>query len=370
MSGERVDFAVVGGGIVGVLVAREISHRAPRASVALVERDAVGSGASRRSAGLHFPRGASERVRAMARYSETFYRRLVEVWPTQDRAGHLVHPLPIRPLPMAVVALAERTALLREHYLDSAALTEATDVPGLPGFLAPLPARTRLWRGRGCQYADVGALVRALTDALPDRVRIKEGVRVTTVEHGRTAGVRLRLGNGDELSAGHVVLAPGPWLTDPAWRELVAPLGARVKKVVALHLDGPPARDAPVVVFENEDAFLLPLRERGQWLFSYTCRQWDVDPDASPTGLSAHDLREAGAVLRRYAPRLAEAPAAGRVFCDAYSAGREPEIRDLGGDGRLLFAGAANGSGYRLGPAIAARVADELALPTAPRSDS
>ncbi|MCO6717110.1 FAD-binding oxidoreductase, partial [Streptomyces sp. CHB19.2] len=76
-------------------------------------------------------------------------------------------------------------------------------------------------------------------------------------------GVRLELGTGGDLSVGHVVLAPGPWLSAPAWKHLVAPLGARVKKVVALHIEVPPAPGDGAVVFQDEDAFLLPYHERG-----------------------------------------------------------------------------------------------------------
>src|SRR4051812_34745105 len=70
----HVDFAVVGGGIIGATIARELVLRAPHARVLVLEKDAVGSGASRRSAGLHFPRGATERVRHMASYSQAYYR--------------------------------------------------------------------------------------------------------------------------------------------------------------------------------------------------------------------------------------------------------------------------------------------------------
>jgi hypothetical protein len=38
----------------------------------------------------------------------------------------------------------------------------------------------------------------------------------------------------------------------------------------------------------------------------------------------------------------------GRVFCDAFSRTGEPVVLDRAG--RVVFAGAANGSGYRLAP--------------------
>jgi len=66
--------------------------------------------------------------------------------------------------------------------------------------------------------------------------------------------------------------------------------------------------------------------------------------------------------LERYLPELADAASSGRVFCDAYSPTGEPCVRTLDQAGRIVFAGAANGSGYRLAPAIASEAADLLHL--------
>jgi glycine/D-amino acid oxidase-like deaminating enzyme len=181
--------------------------------------------------------------------------------------------------------------------------------------------------------------------------------------HSTGDGVRLRLGTGETVTAGRIVLAPGPWLTAEAWSGLVAPLGARVKKVVALHVRRRPEPGDSGVLFQQEDAFLLPLPGRGHWLFSYTCAEWDADPDSPSTGLTERNLSDAREILRRYAPEMADACTSGRVFYDAYSGTGEPLVRPLGEGGRVVFAGAANGSGYRLAPAIAAEAADLLELP-------
>ena len=347
--GTDVDIAVVGAGIVGCLVARTMAARAPERSVMVLDRDAVGSGASRRSAGLHLPRGATPRVRRMAGYSQDFYHRLALAAPT----------LPIHQIRMSVLAPRESAPRLHEAYLDSARLTRTDAVPGGD---VQLPAGMAAWTGDGCQYADVHALCQALARELRPRVAVREGVAVEAVDPA-DGHVVLRLGTGETLTAGRVVLAPGPWLAGKAWHHLVAPLGVRVKKVVALHVERPAAAGDRVVVFHDEDAFLLPLPERGHWLYSYTCPQWDVDPDAPADGLTPGNLHEARECLRRYAPALLEHCTSGRVFCDAYSRTGEPLVRPLDDAGRVVFAGAANGSGYRLAPAIASEAADLLHLP-------
>ncbi|MFI7546976.1 NAD(P)/FAD-dependent oxidoreductase [Actinoplanes sp. NPDC049599] len=335
------DVAVVGAGIVGTLIAREISRRDPAARVVVIDRDAAGSGASRRSAGLHFPRGASARVRDMAGYSEAYYARLAE----EDPGA------PIHPLAMTVVADAGSADAVREAYLPSAKLTETAGT-GRPD--VAVPPGGRAWTVEGGQYAEVGALAARLA---PPGVR--EGVAVTAVRPGDDA-VRLSLSTGADLIAGRVVLAPGPWTRDLAWRELLAPLEIKIKRIVALHVDTPVDATDPCIVMHDEDAFLLPLRHRGHWLFSYTCQEWDVDPDAAAPALTPDHLREARAVLARYAPELAGRCTTGRVFCDAYTPDRQPAVRALDATGRVVFAGGANGSGYRLGPAIAAEAVDLL----------
>ncbi|MET8152167.1 NAD(P)/FAD-dependent oxidoreductase [Actinoplanes sp. NPDC049668] len=337
----NADVAVVGAGIVGTLIARELGRRDPSARVVVLDRDAAGSGASRRSAGLHFPRGASARVRDMSAYSEAYYARLAE----QDPGA------PIHPLAMTIVADAGSADAVREAYLPSAKLAEAAgtgrpDVAVPPGALA--------WTVEGGHYAEVGALAARLA---PPGVR--EGVAVTAVRPGADA-VRLGLSTGEELVAGRVVLAPGPWTGDAAWSELLAPLDIRIKRIVAMHVDEPVGEADPCVVMHDEDAFLLPLRHRGDWLFSYTCQEWDADPGAAAPALRPNHLREARAVLERYSPELAGRCTSGRVFCDAYTPDRQPAVRALDAAGRIVFAGGANGSGYRLGPAIAAEAVDLL----------
>lgn len=338
-------FAIVGAGIIGCLVARELAARLPGVPVTVLDRDAVGSGASRRSAGLHLPRGGSDRTRRMSAYSHDYYASLAR--------GH--PELPIYPLGATVVTGPEDGLI--ERYLPQANPVPVPVPLGPPGPLAP-PAREqpdgrRAWRITGSHYCDVYRLTQALALRLRPAVEFAEGVAVTGLIPG-DHGVTLHCGTGARLEADGVILAPGPWLAAPAWRELISPLRLRVKRVVALHIARRPDPADEAILFDADDCFLLPLAHRGHWLFSYSCREWDVDPDKPATGLTSADMTAAHDCLRRYAPALAGACRGGQVFCDAYSPAREPVIRPLDPAGRIVFAGAANGSGYRLAPAIAA----------------
>ncbi|UED86555.1 NAD(P)/FAD-dependent oxidoreductase [Streptomyces profundus] len=344
-----VDVAVVGGGVIGCTTAHAVLRDAPDASVVVLERDGLASGATRRSAALHLPRGATERVRRMASHSQDHYARLLAREPA----------VPIRGLPMTVLASESSAAEVDRTYLDSARLRR---VDGVPDPRITVPAGQVVWQGDACQYADAHQLTLHLARTFHPGVSVREGVRVTGLALEDDAVV-LSLGNGERVRARRAVLAPGPWAASGPWREHVEPLGIRVKKVVALHLDIRPGDGDHVTVFHDEDAFLLPLHHRGHWLFSYTCREWDVEPDALASDVSADNLREAREVLGRYAPELVGTAVSGRAFCDAYSPSREPVVTPLDPGGGLVFAGACNGAGYRLAPAIAAEAAELVRLP-------
>jgi glycine/D-amino acid oxidase-like deaminating enzyme len=354
--------AVVGAGIIGCLVAREIAARSPGTAVTVLERDTVAAGASRRSAGLFLLKGGTERTQRMASYSHDYYADL-----SRSHPG-----LPLYPVGVTAVADPGDEDQVIGRYLPLAAPEPADGasagyvaLPAGPAGALTLPAGARAWRIHGGHYCDVPRLTQELAALLRPRVTFTEGVAVTGLVPGGGAdgdpNITVECGTGARLTAAAVVLTPGPWLGAPAWRDLIAPLRLRVKRIAALHISLPAGPDDEVVMFDSDDAFLLPLAYRGHWLFSYSCPEWDVDPDSLVTGLTAAHLSQAQAVLRRYSPALAGACAGGRTFCDAYSPDAEPVVEPLDAAGRIVFAGAAGGSGYRLGPAIAAEAADLLA---------
>src|SRR3954466_5059923 len=74
-------FLIIGGGIIGHVIAWKICHAYLDAQVTLLERDMVGAGASCRSAGLHFPLGRTAAIRSMSQSSEIFYKEFCEARP-------------------------------------------------------------------------------------------------------------------------------------------------------------------------------------------------------------------------------------------------------------------------------------------------
>lgn len=331
--------AIVGAGIIGCLVALEAIAAYPSAQITLIERGLAAEGASQRSAGVHFAVGRTERVRSMSLYSQRYYTSLASRSPD----------IPIFPLDFYAVSKPAAASELRQRFVAPGQFHDAPDRHWVTGW----PKEHLVWSVPGCHYADVGKLVSLIARQLRDRVTLLEGLEVESIAERRD-GIDVRLTTGDKLSVEKLIIAPGPWVNANSWHNLTRPLGVRIKKIVAMHFDHPMEELNAAILYPEVDAFIVPLRNRGHWLFSYTCDEWDVSPDDLPRALSDRNFKNARDILYHYAPDLVPLMRSGRVFCDAYSPSGEPLITVIGESGNVIFAGAANGSGYRLAPGIAA----------------
>jgi glycine/D-amino acid oxidase-like deaminating enzyme len=180
-----------------------------------------------------------------------------------------------------------------------------------------------------------------------------EGVAVTRIRHLPEGGHELEAMDGRRIFSRRVLIATGPWILGGPGNEIAKNAGVRIKKVAALHVLRSPSPECPILYFFDEDAFLLPVIEREEWIFSFTSQEWDCAPNSSILHITPHERNTALAILKRYYPDLVNCCSGGRVFCDAYSrdwapfVGSDPKVSDL------IIAGACSGAGFRLAPAIA-----------------
>ena len=198
----HVDIAVLGAGIIGCLIAREVARRAPGASVLLLDRDQVGWGATAARPACT-PRAAPpRRVRAMTRFSQAITPSCAAIT-RQCRSGR-------RPCSWSARRRTSRGCV--RAYLPEAELTATGGVPSE----VRLPDGAVAWSAHGGHYADVAGVARAWPPNCGRRRRARGGRGERDGRHaGRCAP---RLSTGTEVTAGRVVLAPGPWLAAPAWR--------------------------------------------------------------------------------------------------------------------------------------------------------
>lgn len=348
------DLAIIGAGIVGAMAAYLARRERPDWRILLLDRSLAGDGATGYSVGLDIPYGRTPAHKKLSIMSARVFRELRDT----------IAGLPLHDLPMFGLIDRERldevmsgftsdgvragtgadTGLLRESYADLA-------VAGGQVLLA----------GCDCSFAAPRAVTAAIIDWLKrdGLTACWEGAEVRRV---RDDGPRLALetSDGRTVPAARALIATGPWLLVGPGGDFAKSLGVRIKKIVALYIDRCPKPNDPLLFFFDEDAFLLPRRDRGQWLFSFTSQEWDCEPEISRLSISPQERELAISILRRYCPSLVDYCRGGRVFCDAYSRDRVPVTRRVPGPGNCVIAGAASGSGYRLAPAIAAEALKEF----------
>ncbi|RGA06500.1 FAD-binding oxidoreductase [Microbispora triticiradicis] len=354
MTGAIPDFdlAVVGAGVVGAMTGHLALERDPGLRLLTLDQlerlDQDVPNATGLSAGLDVPTGRDARQRELAARSTALYRRL-----RAERPG-----LPVRSLDTFWLLARGNVGRLRETMAGP--VLEEADPDALDGVfpgLRPSGDQTLL-RSDGSWRADVAGLTRALLDEQRGRpgCAVWEDEEVTSLRPYGDGFLLAGEGGRPLARCRAAVVATGPWALHGPFGERMRAAGLRIKKVAAFHLDLRPAEGAPVLIFEDDDAFLLPQPESGRWLFSFTSQEWDVSPVLGPpAALSGGDYSEAVRVLRRYAPALAGALSGGRAFYDGYTRDRLPLVEPVPDHPGVVIAVGGNGSGFRLAPAIAER---------------
>jgi len=219
MAAQQQDVLIIGGGINGAGIARDLALRGLR--VALVDKADFAAGTSSASTKL---------VHGGLRYLENFDLRLVfescrERYTLQRIAPHLVRPLPFcipvyrgddRPLWMihAGLILYDLLALWRNTG-NHRMLTAQAAVDGAPVL------QERGLRGAAvyydCRMDDARLVLENLLAAVDNGAQIANYAEVTELLHrdGRVVGARVRDGEsgaGHDIVARTVINAAGPWL--------------------------------------------------------------------------------------------------------------------------------------------------------------
>jgi len=346
----NADLAIVGGGVVGCFVAHQAMRARPDWRVLLLERSAVGAGATAWSAGASFPLAATARHRELVRESAVGYAALRDT-----TAGPFLRPV-------RMIYVIRRSGLdgLRGRIVDAAprpvTAAERRRVEEILPDMRLEPDDEMVTHDGHGFMVHARMVAEALVTAVAGRVETQLGQQVTAVEPvgGRPGpGYRLVTAAG-QWAARRVVLASGPW-TPPVVGPVPLPAlpGARRKRVAALYARLPVRVGDPLVYFLDDDLFILPLTA-GTALVSFYRDEWDTDPDAMDGRPSAEDLRLGTAALAGRSVRAAAAVTGGRAFCDLYTANRLPVVSsdpDLPG---LAAVRGCSGSGVRLAPALAA----------------
>ena len=366
----RTEIVVIGGGIIGCAAAAILADRGAR--VTLVERTAIGAGASGRNLGaIQHPFDPA--LAPLYHESLTRYRALADgtgdFTIAAEPAGLL---LLNRDADAAASQAARQQSALPEL---SPVLLSPDDVVRLEPSLRHGPAAVRLATGYPIPPASATQAWARLAEERGARMVVGTAAR-PVVEASVAVGAQLD--DGTFMSADAVLVAAGPWtpeLVDPsgAW----APIHATWGVTVQLRLDG----SGPRHIVEEDEVDTINRAAAA------TARAGDIDPEppslfsiASAGGISTlgstflpiePDPERIGTLLMRRAaewlPAVEGADVVGRRLCARpQSIDGRPFIGAPSGIDRLFVCAGHGPWGISTGPASAAIAARVILDGTAP----
>jgi glycine/D-amino acid oxidase-like deaminating enzyme len=372
---ERVEVAVIGGGVIGCAAAAMLATRGAR--VVLVEGIAIGAGASGRNLGaIQHPfdpvlaplyRESLERYRALADATDGTF----EIG--RAPAGLLLVTHDPDAAARQAVTMAEAVPELRPQLVtpDDLAILEPALAPGL--------AAVRLATGHPVPPAAATGAWAALAEERGARLLLGTAAR-PEVEQDDAVGIRLD--DGTRFAADRVLIAAGPWsprLVDPSgeWRPIIPTWGVTLQ----LRLGA----DAPRHIVEEDEVDAV---NRAAAATERAARAGDDEPPSLFSIASADGISTLGStflpaepdagrieplLLRRAAsflPAVGEAEVVGRRLCARpQSVDGRPFIGQLPGIANLFVCAGHGPWGISTGPASAAIVARAILDGTPPPSE-
>lgn len=352
MTEPDFDLTIVGGGIVGAMVAWRALRRRPQWRVLWLDRSIFGLGASSYAGGLLTPFGRTPTHRALLTVGFKLLQDLEQetgALPLRELAGWYV---------VSPHLVEERRQWFIGELPELASAAQREDLRRLIPHLAlddrAVVGPFRVRQGRPTDF--VSRIANHCRKS--SRFTIWEGVQLKMWQP-ESDGIRLSFDGEPDVRTRRLALATGPW----ASRQLAgdsAFAGMRVKRVAACHIELAPAADAPVLYLGDHDSFLLPMPAEGRWLFGFPSESWDAPPEEFGSGMDERDRAVADSIIGEYSGAFKDRRRGGRAFYDCYREDWTPLAARVGGDPRIVFAGACAGSGFRLSPGLAEHAFDLL----------
>lgn len=341
------DLLIVGGGIVGTSIAYFACKTRPDWRVLLVDQSRVGGGASELSAGFDAVESPSADRRDLAIRSRLLYRAMARDVPDARVSPVVTHWIIGKHDAPTFAAnfmtkIADFSQLEFVDVIENASFFVRTDKCVL--------------RDRHNGYARPAAISRGIVNCLRARAAhfsCWEGVEAVAMQSENGACV-VHLGDGRTILAKRVALAVGAWLLQSNLAGTVpASLRLRTKKVGSMCVDVRPVPTDSAIVFYDEDAFLLPLRDEGRWIFSFTLNAWDASPQRSGCTLDPVELHDGLHMLHSLAPMFVSSVGGTRVSYDVYTPDCVPIVYSPSAMPQVTIASGCSGAGYRVAPALA-----------------
>jgi glycine oxidase len=277
------DCIVVGGGLIGMLTARELAGAGM--SVAVLERGQAGGEASWAGGGILsplYPWRYPESVSRLAAWSQRHYPRIAEG--LKDESG--VDPEWIQS-GMLILDTVEKDQALRwaQHFQAELRTLEGSEI-GVCEPALGTPPQQAIWMPEVGQVRNPRMVRAARGSILARGVELREGVDVTglIIQGGRVQGVATTQGR---MEASRVIVAGGAWTPN-------------LFEALGLHLEVVPVRGQMIVfraqpglvtrIVLNQGRYLIPRRD-GRIVTGSTLEYVGFDKATTESALA--DLREA-----------------------------------------------------------------------------
>jgi sarcosine oxidase, subunit beta len=351
---EAADVVVVGGGVNGVSIAWALAARGVK-RVVLLEKGALASGASGRSSALIRMHYTNEWDARLAFASFPVFRDWAEVMggaAVFTRTG-FVNVV----APAYAGALARNVEMLRGIGVNTVTLSprELLDLQPFAN-VEDVGAAAYEPESGYANPADTVEGFRRRATGLGAQIRQWTAVTRVSRRESRVLGVETSAGR---IDAGAVVVAAGAW-APRLCLEMGLPIPARVKALDTVVVARPSDLREPHMVFiDNVQGSYFRPESGILTLVGVPCRQWDVDPDTTATGLPPQAPAAGGEILTRRIPAMEQATLAGgyRAF-DCYSRDRHAILGAVDGVDGLFLATAFSGSGFKIAPAVGVAIAE------------
>lgn len=331
-SSAQADVVVIGGGVIGLAIARKLHIRG--AIVRVLEKGRAGQEASWAAAGMLAAAQieADSPLKALSMRSAALYPEFIAK--LEDETGQTVD---FRPSGTLVVTPGGKCPPAGGRELSVAEVREVE-----PALVSALSGAARVDFFESDHSVDNRRLVQALLQSLRQReVEVREGSAVLGLSTDQAGRAHVRLADG-ELQAAHVVLAAGAWSG-----ELISRLPVRPRKGHILSVALSALRH---VVVGQGSCYLVP-RSDGRTVIGATVEEAGFDKTLEPRAI---------AMLRSQAAELL--PEVGRSATVESWTGLRPGTSDdlpvIGGGPAVWIATGHFRDGILLTPVTAGIIAD------------
>jgi sarcosine oxidase subunit beta len=346
------DVAIIGAGIHGASAAYHLARAG--AQVTVVERLTPAGGPTGLSSGVCRAYYTNQFLAEAARDSIRMMANFDEIGQGHDAGYRRTGLLFLHP-PQDVPEVTDNAARLNE-------LGIRVDLFGTDGLAREFPQFVLDGVGIGAfevdaGYADpAGTTAGMMAGAIAAGATLRARTRVDELRPRSGGGAELRLANGESFEAERLLIAAGPW-TAPLARQLGVDLPLTVERhvVATVHLE----RAEAMRIGHGDLVTGYYCRPEGadRYLMGWTHAAGNADPDRFDAAIH-HDeeLALVQAVARRF-PALNDAqPRGGWASLYDVSPDWQPLIGEIA-DGVFVDAGT-SGHGFKLGPALGAKVAE------------